>query len=68
MTWNCCIVRYKNGDFGLHEVYYKDGAVIAMTESPMIACGQHEGPAGIIKSLEMALKDAKERLILDDPF
>jgi YD repeat-containing protein len=67
MSWNYRIVKYKNKDYGLHEVYYdKQGRIVDRTEDPIISCYSEEGPEGIIKSLRMALKDAKTREVLDD--
>lgn len=44
---------------GLHEVYWKDGAVQSWTEEPIrFACDAEEGIDGIRKSLAMALRDA----------
>jgi hypothetical protein len=69
-TWNYRIVRYTNGGLGLHEVYYDEaGMITGRTENPCsFACDEEEGPEGIIGSLEMALKDAKEKAVVQDPF
>jgi hypothetical protein len=67
-TWNYRIIRYKGDNgFGLHEVHYDEvGLPIAMTESPAtFACDDEEGPAGVVKSLERALKAAQELPVLD---
>ena len=66
--WNYRVVRYRMGDgFGLHEVYYgDDGKPDGMTRDPLVACDAEEGPDGIRKSLELALKDTLERPILDE--
>ena len=67
-TWNYRIVRYRNGYFGLHEVYYYDsGEVSSMTENPVAFCANpDEDKDGIIKSLERALADARRWPILED--
>lgn len=71
MTWNYRIVRYhdrKNG-FGLHEVHYDNECrPVAMTATgATFHADADEGPAAIIEMLEKALKDAKERGVLDEP-
>lgn len=71
MSWNYRIIRYEDGSYGLHEVYYskKDGQPIARTDRPVaFGCCEDEGPEGVVQSLEMALNDAKSRDILDDPW
>lgn len=68
MTWNYRIVRYKNGCYGLHGVYYDDaGKVQSMDEEAMVESDSEEGKAGIIASLTTALEDAMNRPILDEP-
>lgn len=69
MTWNYRIVNH--GEWlGLHEVYYHDdGRPKMYTADPIsFACETDEGAAGIIKSLKMALNDARQRpvMTLDD--
>ena len=68
--WNYRLVQYKDDQgFGLHEVYYDDAdQPWGRTDGPAtFGCDSEEGPEGIIKSLEMALNDAKTRSILVDP-
>lgn len=70
MTWNYRIVKYKDGSgFGLHEVFYdKSGRPSAMTkESISFVVDNEEGPPILIKSLCMALTDALERPIFEEP-
>ena len=71
MSWNYRIVRYRNPEdgYGLHEVFYDDNQrVVTITETPArFACLPNKGPGGVIKYLEMALKDARERDILEAP-
>ena len=59
MTWNYRIIHYKDGGYGLHEVFYeKGGKIDGWTEHPInFVCGEDEGPKGIIDGLELALKD-----------
>jgi hypothetical protein len=68
MTWNYRIVRRHDGSFGLHEVYYDDtGKPHSMTADPVgFAADADEGEQGIIASLEMALRDARNRPVLDE--
>lgn len=69
MSWSYRIVRYRDGSgFGLHEVMFDENEQAwAMTEEPMIACGEHEGPQGILASLRMAIGDVNERDVFDEP-
>ena len=69
MTWGYRILRYPNGDFGLHEVVYnKDGDVDGHTEEPTsFVAHSEEGPGGVIASLKMALRDAKKHSVIDIP-
>lgn len=77
MTWNYRIVKFKNtprnkeftGEdhyYALHEVYYNEaGKPDGITENPItFVCDEEEGPDGITRSLERALKDAKNRPVL----
>ena len=66
-TWNYRVVRYDDGDLGLHEIYYDDqGKPVMMTEQPVgfVASGE-EGVEGLIQSLERALQEAQNRPILE---
>lgn len=69
MTWNYRIVHRRDGSYGLHEVYYDDvGEPVVMTENAVtFECDSDEGPEGVIGNLEMALKDAKERPVFEEP-
>ena len=69
-TWNYRIVRHRDGDLALHEVYYaKDGKPSSRTDRPCsFACDAEEGVGGIVASLKRALKDATERPVLNDPW
>lgn len=69
-TWNYRIVRYANGGYGLHEVYYDEsGMITARTENAIsFVVPEEDGPDPLIKSLEMALENAKSKPIVQDPF
>lgn len=70
MTWHYQIVRYAdNKGFGLHEVFRdENGVLTGCTENPVtFACMNDEGPEEIIKALQMALKDAQQTTVIDDP-
>lgn len=71
MTWNYRVVRYRErgAGYGLHEVYYNDnGEPVTMGAAPAIFCADaEEGPDAIATMLTRALKDAKERGVLDEP-
>lgn len=65
-TWNYRIVRYANGTgYGLHEVYYGDGQPNGMTVEPSYFVD--DTPDGLIADMEVALRDARERPVLDEP-
>ena len=68
MTWSYRIMKHSDGWLGLHEVFYDDdGKVNGWTEEAVkFVAWEDEGPAGIIKSLEMALADAKNLDVLDE--
>jgi hypothetical protein len=67
MVWNYRVIKYKNGNFGLHEVYYNDDGVPKYrTADPMVMVDADEGVPAIIHELEMALGDVKNRTVLDD--
>ena len=67
MSWNYRIIRHKEGRFALHEVYYHDDGRMKMYSTYPISFGSdaEAGPEELILSLEMALKDARERPIRD---
>jgi len=68
--WNYRIVKYRNDDgFGLHEVHYNaDGRAWAMTEDPVgFVCDADEGMAAIVGMMVLALKDAKNRPVFEEP-
>ena len=67
MTWNYRIVRRPGGWLALHEVHYgEDGQPNSYTENAAsFGADEEEGPAGIIRALEMALRDARERPVFD---
>lgn len=69
MSWNYRIIRYGDGGYGLHEVYYDEaGAPDSWTLEPIsFTCAEDEGPAGIIDALWMALNDASKRPVLPAP-
>jgi hypothetical protein len=68
VTWNYRIIRYSDGSgFGLHEVFYENGAPVSMTAEPIpFISDSEEGPQGVIESLRMALADAETRPVLDE--
>ena len=67
MTWNYRIVRHPQSWLALHEVYYgEDGQPNGYGENPAsFGANEDEGTAGIIRALEMALRDARERPVFD---
>ena len=67
MSWNYRILRHEDGSLALHEVYYdEDGRPRGYTaESAGFCAYEEEGPEGITAALERALRDARERPVLD---
>lgn len=67
MTWNYRILRHRDGTLALHEVYYDEqGQPRAYTERPAgFAVDPEDGPEGVQAALETALRDARERPVLD---
>jgi hypothetical protein len=70
MTWNYRIIKHDGADcaghewFALHEVYTDNGKM-SWSEDPIsFVCDVEEGPDGVIKSLELALSDARTRPVL----
>ena len=59
MTWNYRIIHYKDGGYGLHEVFYKkEGKIDGWTQQPInFVCEEEEGSQSIMESLWVALKD-----------
>jgi hypothetical protein len=71
-TWSYRIIRHpdtpeEHGHLALHEVHYGDDCLVhSWTAEPItFVCGGEEGPEGIIQSLEMALRDARSRPMLE---
>ena len=49
MTWNHRVLRYEDGTFGIHEVYYNDdGEPWGFTESP---AAEGDNPEELIETL-----------------
>jgi hypothetical protein len=69
MSWHYRIVRRRDGSYCLHELFCDDtGQPWTMTIDPItFSSAADVGPDGIIESLEMALKDARERPIFHEP-
>ena len=67
--WNYRICQHGDGHFSLNEVYYDDeGKETSMTARAIgFVADADEGPEGIVKSLEMALRDARERPVFKVP-
>lgn len=67
-TWNYRIVRTlkDRNSYSIHIVHYDEkGEPWAMTERPIYFSG--ESPEGTIKSLDMALNDAKNYPVFEEP-
>ena len=67
MTWNYQILRNSDGSYALHEVYCDDtGRANGTTMRPVsFVADAEEGTKGIVASLEMALRDARTRDVID---
>lgn len=65
--WNYRVIMSQDTDgldiYGLHEVYYRGGKERSWTENSII--GYFESEHDMVSSLEMMLKDARERGVLD---
>lgn len=68
MTWNYRVVHYKAGGYGLHEVYYDvRGKVYGYTGVPVaFTAWEDEGREGVTASMNMALRDAVHRPVLEE--
>lgn len=68
MSWNYRIIHYKEGGFGLHEVFYSEGGVVEgwTKDATDFACDEDEGREGVIKSLQLALNDAISKPVLEE--
>jgi hypothetical protein len=64
MTWNYRIIRYTNGGFVLHDVYYEDDKPISMGKQPSWFAA--DSVEELQEDLRLALRDATERPILDE--
>lgn len=65
--WNYRVIRYADGGYGLHEVYYNiegDNKESWTLEPISFTCGEEEGQQGIVESLKRALRDAENRPVL----
>lgn len=69
-TWNYRIIRHRKPEewLAVHEVYYDEaGNPSSMTVEPItFLVDGEEGPEGVIRSLEMALADAKKHPVLEE--
>lgn len=66
--WNYRLVKYyhKAAGYAIHEVYYDDdGKPTGMTVNPCSFVG--DTPEETVDALTMALKDAQERDIFEEP-
>jgi hypothetical protein len=63
------VLRYTDGTLALHEVYCdEEGRPNGYTARPIsLAVDGDEGHDGLVQSMQMALGDATDRLILDVP-
>ena len=70
MSWNYRIIRYANGDLGLHEVHYDDDGKPEQrtTEPAGFVASAGEGVDGIDDALSAALEDIATHPVLDDPW
>ena len=67
MSWHYRVLRHPDGTLALHEVHGDErDRPHSYTEQPVgFVADAEEGLAGIVGALEMALRDARERPILD---
>jgi hypothetical protein len=66
-TWNYRVIRYKNGDLGIHEVYYNDeGIPVSCTENAVGVYGDGvyaDGIEDMSKTLEHMRKALAQPII-----
>lgn len=67
MSWNYRILLYPDGTVALHEVYYDTaGRPHSYAKPPAsFVLDSDEGAQGIVDCLERALRDARDRPVLD---
>lgn len=66
MSWNYRIVKYPEGGYGLHEVYYReDGSAKAMSDHPAGFVG--DSAAEVCDALLKARVDARKRPVFEPP-
>lgn len=69
VRWHYRIVRHADNNLSLCEVYYdKDDAVTEIVRNPLFAAytAGGENRDSIIRALRNALRDARQRTILDE--
>jgi hypothetical protein len=62
MHWNYRVVSDATGWLAIHEVFYRGGKPISMTENPVDVSS--ETKAGIVRVLRMMLRDATRKPVL----
>jgi hypothetical protein len=69
ISWNYRIVKRRDGSFGLHEVFYDSaGEPWSMTANPArFECMADDDPAELAGALELALRDAREHPVFEEP-
>ncbi|GAB4228069.1 MAG: hypothetical protein Kow0032_07950 [Methyloligellaceae bacterium] len=67
MHWNYRVLRHEDGTLALHEVFYDENGKPSMyTNDPIsFAVDGDEGLPALTEALEHALRDARERPVLD---
>ena len=65
MSWNYRVIKYAEGGYGLHEVYYdSDGEPLSMTEEPAGFVG--DSVEELTASLMLARTDVRKRPVLNE--
>lgn len=72
MSWNYRIIRHTNTNevggepywFAIHEVFYDGGKENGWTKEPVTFVG--DTAEEVVRSLEMALNDARKHPVLED--
>ena len=68
MSWNYRVIHYKDGGYGVHEVYYNDaGQAHSWTARPIdFTVSEEDGLDQLREDLEYALKDISSQPVLEE--
>lgn len=61
--WNYRIFKYKDGAFGIHEAYYKNGKLESWTQEPIIVGDSVNELSKVLKMIQSDILRFKEEII-----